>query len=373
MPNRDVVVIPASSSRIKIGAAMKTRAVIFICALLLATPLFAGENTDVLVMKNGDHLTCEIKQLSDGVLYVSLGYATGDVAIDWKEVVRIESKHLFHVQTADGSRYTGALATAKTPGGQPVKIEVVEAPAKKKVEIERSKVVLIGQTSKSFWKRFNGAINTGITYAKGNQSTQFNLGAKVDYPRERWDANVAYDSTLSGSSGVKNSTRNELTLIGLRYLRRKNWYYAGIGDFVQSSVQGIQTQTSLGGGIGHFFKNTNRVRFSVLGGAAWQNTKYEPTLVSQERQNLAAALVASNLKFFVFDKTDLQLSAILFPAVSDPGRVRFGTRATYFVKLFGDISWNISFYGNWDNKPIAGFSGSDYGTTSGLSWTFGSR
>jgi putative salt-induced outer membrane protein YdiY len=345
---------------------------IFILALFLAAPLFAGENTDVLVMKNGDHLTCEIKQLSDGVLYVSLGYATGDVAIDWKEVVRIESKHLFHVQTADGSRYTGTLATAATPGGRPVKIEVVGAPTQK-VEIDRSNVVSIGQTSKSFWKRFNGAINTGITYSKGNQSTQFSLGSEIEYPRERWAAHASFDSTLSGSSGAKNSTRNELMLTVLRYLRRKNWYYAGIGDFVQSSVQGIQTQASLGGGIGHFFKNTNRVRFSVLGGAAWQNTKYEPTLVSQERQNLATALVASNLKFFVFDKTDLQLSAILFPAVSDPGRVRFGTRATYFVKLFGDISWNISFYGNWDNRPIAGFSGSDYGTTSGISWTFGSR
>jgi hypothetical protein len=357
---------------VEIGAAMKIRTLVFICAVLFATPLFAGENTDVLVMKNGDHLTCEIKQLSAGVLYISLGYATGTIAVDWKEVVRVESKHQFHVQTEDGSRYTGALATTTTPGGRPVKIEVVEAP-EKKVEIERSKVVLIGQTSQTFWKRFNGAINTGITYSKGNQSTQFTLGAQVDYPRERWDANVAYDSTLSGSSGVKNSTRNELTLIGLRYLRRKNWYYAGIGDFLQSSVQGIQMQTSLGGGIGHFFKNTNRAKFSVLGGAAWQNTKYEPTLVSVEGQNLVAGLVATNLKFFVFDKTDLELSAILFPAISDPGRVRFGTRATYFVKLFGDISWNISFYGNWDNKPLAGFSGSDYGTTSGLSWTFGSR
>jgi putative salt-induced outer membrane protein YdiY len=365
-------VITASSHRMKIGAAMNIRAFVFICALLFATPLLAEEKTDVLVMKNGDHLTCEIKQLNAGVLYISLDYATGTIPVDWKEVVRVESKHLFHVQTEDGSRYTGTLSTAATSGGRPVKIEVVEAPAKT-VEIERSNVVAIGQTSQSFWKRFNGAINTGITYAKGNQSTQLTLGSEVDYPRERWDAHATFDSTLSASSGTKNSARNELMLAGLRYVRRNNWYYAGIGDFLQSSVQGIQMQTSLGGGIGHYFKNTNRVKFSVLGGAAWQSTNYEPTLVSQEGQNIATALVASNLKFFVFDKTDLSIAAMLFPAISDPGRVRFGTRATYFVKLFGDISWNISFYGNWDNKPIAGFSGSDYGTTSGISWTFGSR
>ena len=31
------------------------------------------------------------------------------------------------------------------------------------------------------------------------------------------------------------------------------------------------------------------------------------------------------------------------------------------------------FYGNWDNQPSPTLSGSDYGTSSGLSWTFGNR
>jgi hypothetical protein len=43
------------------------------------------------------------------------------------------------------------------------------------------------------------------------------------------------------------------------------------------------------------------------------------------------------------------------------------------VKIFGDISWNFSFYGNWDNRPPIGLSGSDYGSTSGISWSFGNN
>ena len=142
---------------------MRIRAVIFLtCILLFATPSFAGTNTDVLVMKNGDHLTCEIKQLNSGVLYVSLDYATGTIALDWKEVVRVKSKHLFHVQTEDGSRYNGTLVTVEAPCGRPVKIEVVEAP-EQQVEVEQSQIVTICQTAQSFWQRFNGAMNTGIT------------------------------------------------------------------------------------------------------------------------------------------------------------------------------------------------------------------
>jgi hypothetical protein len=47
------------------------------------------------------------------------------------------------------------------------------------------------------------------------------------------------------------------------------------------------------------------------------------------------------------------------------------TNATYYIKITGDLSWNVSFYGNWDNQPPARYSGSDYGTSSGLSYTFG--
>ena len=62
---------------------MKTKSIVAIRTvtlsylLVLATPLFARESTDVIVMKNGDHLTGEIKGLSDGVLYMSMQYILG--------------------------------------------------------------------------------------------------------------------------------------------------------------------------------------------------------------------------------------------------------------------------------------------------------
>jgi hypothetical protein len=47
--------------------------------------------------------------------------------------------------------------------------------------------------------------------------------------------------------------------------------------------------------------------------------------------------------------------------------------ATYYVKIHSNLSWNISVYGNWDNRPPDNLSGSDYGSSSGLSWTFGNK
>jgi len=54
--------------------------------LLLVAPLFGREKSDVIVMKNGDHLTCEIKGLNSGVLYVSLDYLLGTSSVQWSKV-----------------------------------------------------------------------------------------------------------------------------------------------------------------------------------------------------------------------------------------------------------------------------------------------
>jgi small nuclear ribonucleoprotein (snRNP)-like protein len=101
-------------------------------ALLLAAPLFARDKTDVIVMKNGDRLTGEIKGLDSGVLYVNMDYILGTSSVQWSKVHHVESKQLFLVKTEDGSVYTGTLNAANTLGGRPLQIEVAETSGKKR-------------------------------------------------------------------------------------------------------------------------------------------------------------------------------------------------------------------------------------------------
>ncbi len=351
---------------------MNIRAVILCSALLLTAPLFAREKTDVIVMKNGDRLTCQVKELDAGVLYVSLDYVLGTISVQWSEVAHLESNQLFIVQTEDGSVYEGTLSTVETPDGRPVKIQVAESP-EEKVVIDGPQIVRMDETSKKFWQRFNGSLNSGTTYSKGNQSTQYNLSAQVEYKREGWGGQASFNSTLSASTGATTSTRNQIALGSQRRLRWKNYFYFGRGGFLQSVEQGIDLLASLSGGIGHYLKDNNAARIALLGGLTVQRTYYERSVVPLDPQNILAALIGADLYLFKFDKTNLSVSATLLPALSEPGRVFFGTNAAYYIKLFGNLSWNISFYGNWDNRPPAGLSGSDYGASSGVGYTFGNN
>lgn len=351
---------------------MKIPAKIVFCLIFLALPLYARDKSDVLVMSNGDRLTCEIKGLDAGVLYVSFDYIKGTTSVDWSKVHHLESKQLFIVKTEDGSVYTGTLSTAETGEARPTEIEVAEG-AEETVTLEQKKIVFLNQNSDHFLQRLNGSFSSGLIYSKGNDSTQYTLSAQVQYPRERWSTGLAMSSTLSGSAGKANSTRNNPSFYYRRLLRWDNWFYTGAISFLQSSEQEIKLQSNVGGGIGHYLKNTNHATIALIGGVAWQNTRYHQTRVQEATQNVAAGWVGGDIEFFKFDKTNLTLTGAVFPALSQPGRIFTTTNATYYIKFFGNLTWNLSFYGNWDNRPPAGFSGSDYGTSSGLGWTFGNR
>jgi len=331
--------------------------------------IHARDKTDVLVMTNGDRLTCEVKGLDAGVLYVSFDYIDGTASVNWTKVARLESSQLFVVKTTNGVVYSGTLRTAEGPADRPVKIEVLAA--EKEDVVDRSEIVQMIATSDRFWQRFNGEVGFGVIYSKGNQSTQYSLNSQTAYVRERWNAMASFNSNLSSSSGTNASTRNSVNFGGTHLLPWNHWFYAGLGSFLQSSEQGIALQSTVGGGIGRYFKDTNRTSISVFAGPAWQNTDYKQSIVATNHQNIVAALVYGQAQFFKFSKTNLEVTAALLPALSDPGRLRFNTEASYYIKIISDLKWNLSFYGNWDNRPPPGLSGSDYGTSAGLSWTFG--
>ena len=339
-------------------------------ALFLVSPLIGREKNDIIIMQNGDRMTCQIKGLDSGVLYVSLDYVDGTLAVEWSKVARVVSNHLFIVKTQDGSVYKGTLSTAEPLAKEPMRLQLAEGPGKE-VVLKRPQVISMAETSEKFWQRFNGAVNWGIIASKGNASTQYNLGAQAEYLRERWSASGSFSSSLSSSSGATTSTQNQANLTAQRLLRWNNYFYSGIANFMQSTTQGIQLQSSLGGTIGRYLKNTNRSTISVSGGAGWQETNYTQSVEPIPTQDLATAVLATDIRFNKFKKTNFNLTAVLFPALSDPGRVHFNTNAYFYIKIFGDLSWNITAYLNWDNRPPANLPSSSYGASSGLSWTFG--
>lgn len=346
--------------------------VLFAVAACLSASALARDKTDVLFMNNGDRITCEVKRLEGGILEIGLDYVDGNISVSWEKVARIESSYLFVVQLTDGSTFAGQVIKPEVLAGAAKSLLIREVGNVEPTEVPQDEVARMTQASVSFLNRFNGGVTLGSQYAKGNNTTQYNFTSDLGYEETKWAAKVRYSSNLSSSTGTDPATRNQLDFSGYHLARRKNLFYAGSAGYLQSSVQGIESQASGGGGLGLFVKNTPQTRLSLLAGAGVQNTRYSSS-AGQADQSLAVAIFSSTLEIFQFKRTHLQATGTVSPALNDIGRFFGRTNAAYYLKLLGKFDLNFSFYGNWDSRPPEGFQKSDYGTSTGISYTFGNR
>ncbi len=339
-------------------------------ALCLANTLGARDKTDVVVMTNGDHFTCEIERLERGVLYASFAYVDGTVSLEWSKVARVDSSQLFIVHTRDGSIYEGKIRTPENAGQQSVRIDVLKPPTSAS-SVERTDVVEVAQTSESLWRRFSGNLDTGLMFTKGNNTTQFSLGADLRVRGEHWRFAADFVSTFSKSSGVSAANWEQSRLWARRLIGgKRKWYYTGGAEFLQSSQQGINLQSTLGAGFGRFVRDTNSTRIAVTAGLAVQQTRYEPSSGQQSAPNAVAGMFNGDLHLFRFKKTSFDLTASVLPALTEVGRVRSYANAGYSIQIINNLWFKISFYGSWDNRPPEAFPGTDYGVSSSISYSF---
>ncbi len=81
----------------------------FILLILLSLQAFA--QNDTLVMKNGDELVGEIKELSTGVLVMETDYSDKDFRVEWDKVWKIRTHNIYVISLSDGRRVNGSLIT----------------------------------------------------------------------------------------------------------------------------------------------------------------------------------------------------------------------------------------------------------------------
>ena len=356
---------------------MKTRicyrTVLFrIILLILLLPAFnhicsARAKKDTIEFVNGDRITCEIIKLEKGYLYVKVDYVDGTVAMDWSKIRRIESPQAFVFADKFNKRYTGTVDTA-SPGETSQEVElVVDGP--KGGTVAARDVAEIVRTDTSFWQNLHGGISSGLNYSKQQNRTQYSMSSNALFERTRWSASADYQLSFSGGGDISD-VRNDLKLNGTRQLRSPRYFYEGVAEFLQSDQQRLDMRRTLGGGVGRLLRNTNNSFVSVYVGSVWNHERYSPSSTIGISGNSAEALVGTQLNFFRFKTTNFLTNAIVYPSLTDPGRVRLDFNTALKLRVAKDLYWNFGYYYNFDSRPPLNTPRSDYGSTSSLGWTF---
>jgi hypothetical protein len=328
----------------------------------------ARPKTDVLVMQNGDRITCELLSLSEGQLQIKTDYTTGTVTVNWELVERIESTQLFHVELTNGEIRNGTIKqeSVQSTNKRPVQISDVSRTS----TVDHDEIVMIDQLGSSFWKQLDGSIDVGLSYTASSSTSQFTVNASVSRRRESNEFDLAWSSFLSRAEGADPTNRYELTGLYKRLMEWHNWFYGGALDFLKSDQQNLDLRVTPGGVIGRSLVRTNRSNAFLAGGAAINREWFLEPVGGLNDQTSLEGIVAGSVALFRFDSTQIDTSLVFFPSLSQWGRYRFKFNNSLYLDLWGNLYLRFSFYDDYDSQPQGDTPKNDVGLTTSFGWSF---
>lgn len=323
---------------------------------------FAQDKTDVVTLRNADHLTGDVASLSLGRLSFKTNDA-GTISIEWDKVLRLQSAWLFEVRTSDGRSFVTTLGQTEAE-----RILVV-AGDNGPVLLPLLLVTEIHAIGKSFWNKLDGSIDGGFNYTQSSGISQTTFNAEVEFRRPAFVVGLTTSATITDQGDGEKDDRGSMELAYVRYRGRR--------QFVNSAVL-LETNESLGlvlrsqAGVqgGLRLVNTNRAQFGASTGLVVNN---EESVDGSATQNLEAVF-AMRTSYFTYDspKTNANLYVQYFPSLSQWGRQRVQLDASLKRELLKDFMVGFTVYNTYDSKPPnEGASHNDVGIGITIGWTFG--
>ena len=343
------------------------RTALLVLFLLLACSSFAKRKDDVVVMRNGDKFTGEIKGLQYGELMFKSDYMKDSVHLDWKQVQSLQSQDTFIVGLSDGTNVTGFInkEIARADGSKEFTIIASGAA----VAVDPSEVIAIGQREGSFWDQLTGSINYGFSFASGSKAISSSLGADVAFRTSKNTVQLATSSQFNSQTGAMNTNRITFDAQYARMLT-KQWLAAGLLSLLSSNQQDLELRSTYGGGVGRKLVQTDRTSLILIGGAVYSHERYTPQSGAQPIQNNGESLFGLTFSTFRFKTLDLNSQTFLFPSLSDPGRLRLSSQSNLRIELIRNFYWNFQLYENYDSRPPVTAPKNDLGVTTSVGWTF---
>jgi hypothetical protein len=333
-------------------------------ALTLGAPGIAlAARTDIIVLRNGDHITGEVIQMQQGKLQVKTDDA-GTLSIEWDKVASVATAAHYDVTMRDGRRLFGRLR----PGASGSLDLLDDSGAV--TTLPTSGIVWFTQIKNTFWSRFDGSLDLGGSYTRssGVADVAFDADARYRRPSYSYSGSLSSNLTRQDEENEKTTTRYSLKLNYTRF-RSNQWFVSPFALFESNRDLGFTFRGTGAFSIGRYVLQSNRAEVVVAGGiSAGREYPVDAATVTN-----VDALGALDFSLFTYDypTTRVDFAMLVFPSLDDPGRVRVNADVKIKRELFKDFFAGVSAYDAYDNKPKAGAARTnDFGVSLSFGWTF---
>lgn len=334
-----------------------------LCVLALITLMFPikviANKTDVVILKNGDKITGEVKSLETGLLSFKTD-AMGTVHIEWQYIQQVISNTNQSITTVDGRRFLGRLTAVENE--ENIGIETTTST----IQLPADRVFTAWPVEASYWDKSTLDIAVGLDYAKSTEITDFTLSA--DWKHREFDkvTNASLRTDITSQPNAEDQRRNQFQT-SRQYLKEDGKYRMAMAGMETNESLGLDARIYLGGALGKYVFRRNDRWFSLAGGLIANQEKF----INEASQTNLEAVVNASFSLFRFadPERSLDTTLTLFPSITDSGRLRSDMRTTFKLDFLDDFFWSMEVYYQGDNKPPANSAQSDWGVTTSFGWS----
>lgn len=313
---------------------------------------------DTIVLKNGNVIVGELKQLSSNVITVETSYSDKDFAIEFDKVESLVLEHRYSVVLSNGFRMYGYVRSEKN--GK-VQITLDDKIAK---EVNLTEIVVLRKIDDGFWNHFKGSFDFGLNLTQTNNSKQFTFSGALTYMSEKWIHRAEYNQLFTSQDDVEDIERTDWSLDTKRYLKRK-WFVNTNLSFLSNTSQALKGRFIPSVGVGNYLVRNNKLYWLVGTGLTYNIEKYESPELDK---NSTEALLIAEFNMFNFKDIDLYFSAVGYPSLSEKGRFRTDANFRFKYDLPFDFYFKTEVQVNFDNQPAADGVKTDYVFSTGFGW-----
>lgn len=312
---------------------------------------------DSIVFKNGDVMVGEIKSMDRGVLIVETDYSDSDFHIEWDGIREIYSGNFFLISMSDGYRYNGSFESLDSTT---LIIKDLNGPVQTRI----MEIVYIKSLDKDFWSRLNASIDVGLSLTKANNLRQFDSRASFGYLAEKWSADASVSSLISAQTDVEATKRTDANGTFTWFLK-KAWFIPATLGALSNTEQKLDLRMSGKLGLGKYAIRTNASYLGFSLGGSYNNEKYSN---EAEIRKSWEAYLGSELNLYNIGDLKLLVTVVIFQGLTDIERFRSDLKFDLKYDLPLDFYIKLGATLNYDNKPAAGASETDYVLQTGLGW-----
>jgi hypothetical protein len=335
------------------------RTLLTVAILVGLCPAAWAQKVDVVTLRNGDRITCEISNLTRSMLNASTD-PLGKVAIHWGQVGSIQSPRVFMVQMTTGERYYGTLLASPPT-------QLVVGFTGGSVALSLAEVVELVPIGQSFWRRIDGSLDLGFSFTQANLETRGTLNGSATYRTQTRQIAAKASSQVTTREDADREYRADLSLSYNRYLSNR-FYVIGWAGGQQNDELTLELRVLAGGGIGRELVHTDRRIWSLFGGAAYTRELYQDQPLDQSTE----AAIGGQLDFYAPANDDYNITNQLVTYINVGGRrrLRAELQSAWRQEFLADFYWSLNFFESFDSDPPPEEKRNDFGVSFTVGWKF---